>query len=181
MFAIETERLILRSWQGPDAGPFAAMNADPNVMRHFPGALTRGESDALMAHHQAHIEQNGYGAYAVLLRSNGAFIGACGCKQIAWPNALPTPVEIGWRFAASAWGHGYATEAARAALADCFRKTQLDHVASFTVQANRPSWTVMERLGMSRRADLDFDHPRIPDGHRLKRHIVYLAARPPGA
>lgn len=177
MNEIVTARLVLRQWREGDLDAFAAMNADPAVMRHFPATMTFDESRALMAHHIQHISTHGFGAYAVLERATGAFLGACGCKHIAWPNALPTPVEIGWRFHQTAWGQGFATEASRAALAECFAKTQLEHISSFTVQANQPSWSVMERLGMTRRPDLDFDHPRVPDGHRLKRHIVYLAAR----
>lgn len=174
---IETPRLSLRPWNMDDLDAFAGMNADPQVMRHFPSVMTRAESEALLAHHQAHIDSHGFGAYAVVQRSTGALIGACGCKHITWPNALPTPVEIGWRFIPSAWGQGFATEAAQATLTDCFEKTELACISSFTVQANTSSWSVMERLKMVRRPDLDFDHPRVPDGHRLKRHIVYLAKR----
>lgn len=177
MDAVETPRLILRHWSANDLEDFAALNADPEVMRNFPSTMNREESQALMANHQQHIERHGYGAFAVIRRDTGAFIGACGCKHIGWPHRLPAPVEIGWRFSVNSWGQGFATEAARAALYDCFAKSQLDHISSFTVQANRPSWSVMERLGMARRTDLDFDHPRVPDGHWLKRHIVYLASR----
>jgi RimJ/RimL family protein N-acetyltransferase len=174
---IETPRLVLRAWTPADLMDFAALNADPMVMRHFPSTMTKDESGALMAAHQSHIEQFGYGAYAVVRRDDGAFIGACGCKRITWPNELPTQVEIGWRFTAASWGQGFATEAAQAALDDCFAKSDLQLMSSFTVPANRPSWSVMERLKMVRRPDLDFDHPRVPDGHPLKRHIVYLARR----
>lgn len=154
------------------------MNADPHVMRHFPATMTRADSQVLLASHKAHLEQHGFGAFAVVRRDTGAFIGACGCKYITWPNDLPTQVEIGWRFTPDSWGYGFATEAAAATLADCFAKSALTSISSFTVQANRPSWSVMERLKMVRRPDLDFDHPRVPDGHVLKRHIVYLANRP---
>lgn len=177
MVILETPRLVLRAWRNNDLEAFAALNADAIVMRHFPSMLSHDESHALMANHQAHLDEYGFGAYAVFRRDTGAFIGACGCKHIVWPHNLPVSVEIGWRFVAVSWGQGFATEAARAALADCFAKTRLDAILSFTVQANRPSWSVMERLKMVRRPDLDFDHPRVPDGHILKRHIVYLARR----
>jgi RimJ/RimL family protein N-acetyltransferase len=177
MLGLETPRLILRQWQDSDLEAFAAINADPVAMQHFPATMSAEESQALMRQHYQHVSEHGFGAYAVLRRDSGAFIGACGCKYIPWPHALPSPVEIGWRFAPSAWGQGFATEAARATLEDCFAKTALEHICSFTVQANRPSWSVMERLGMQRRSDLDFDHPRVPDGHPLKSHIVYLASR----
>jgi RimJ/RimL family protein N-acetyltransferase len=177
MTSFETERLILRGWRDDDLDAFAALNADPQVMRHFPAVLSHAESRALMDSHQAHLDAHGYGAMAVVRRDTGAFIGACGCKHITWPNALPTQVEIGWRFTPASWGQGFATEAAAAALAACFAASDINMISSFTVQANRPSWSVMERLKMIRRPDLDFDHPRVPDGHVLKRHIVYLARR----
>ena len=180
MNEIETERLVLRQWREGDLNAFAAMNADETVMRHFPARLTHDESKSLFSQHFAHIVEHGFGAYAVVRRDTDAFIGACGCKFIGWPHTLPTPVEIGWRFVSESWGQGFATEAARAALRDCFAKTRLEHISSFTVQANRPSWSVMERLGMTRCPDLDFDHPRVPDGHALKRHIVYLIDRADG-
>jgi RimJ/RimL family protein N-acetyltransferase len=178
MGSIETSRLILRHWREADLDAFAALNADAHVMQHFPSVMTVEESRSLMASHQAHLDQYGFGAYAVVRRDTGAFIGACGCKHIPWTHTLPTPVEIGWRFAVDAWGQGFATEAAQATLDDCFAKANLTAIASFTVQANRPSWSVMDRLKMIRRPDLDFDHPRVTDGHHLKRHIVYLARRP---
>jgi RimJ/RimL family protein N-acetyltransferase len=178
MVSLTTHRLELRSWRNGDVDAFAALNADPLVMRHFPSTMSETESRALMTHHQDHIEQYGFGAFAVVRRDTGAFIGACGCKHITWPHCLPTPVEIGWRFTANSWGQGFATEAAQAALDHCFAESGLEVISSFTVQANRPSWSVMERLTMVRRPDLDFDHPRVPDGHALKRHIVYLAPRP---
>jgi RimJ/RimL family protein N-acetyltransferase len=177
MIKIETPRLLLRDWRDADLASFAALNADPVAMRHFPSTLSLDETRALQQSHAAHIAEHGFGAYVVALRSTGEFLGVCGCKRIPWPHALPTPVEIGWRFAPAAWGQGYATESARAALDHCFAAAKLSAIASFTVQENRPSWSVMERLGMMRRPDLDFDHPRVPDGHRLKRHIVYLARR----
>jgi RimJ/RimL family protein N-acetyltransferase len=177
MAIISTSRLILRAWERDDFEPFAALNGDPVVMRHFPSVMTADESRALMAAHQLHIDQHQFGAFAVVRRDTGEFIGACGCKYITWPHSLPTQVEIGWRFAVSSWGHGFATEAARGALHHCFETSGLNMISSFTVQANRPSWSVMERLKMIRRPDLDFDHPRVPDGNPLKRHIVYLADR----
>jgi ribosomal-protein-alanine N-acetyltransferase len=176
---VDTQRLLLRRWRPADLAPLAAMGQDPRVMRNFPALLTAGESQALMERLDRHFDAHGFGAFAVERRDTGAFIGVCGCKTIDWPHAMPSPVEIGWRFAAEAWGQGFATEAARAALDHCFAVSGLAWIACFTVPRNMASWRVMERLGMERRPDLDFDHPRVPDGHVLKRHIVYLAAPPP--
>jgi RimJ/RimL family protein N-acetyltransferase len=175
-----TPRLILRRWKDGDFAPFAAMNADALVMRHFPAPMSAEETRGTIENYEVHFEAHGFGTWAVELRDTGALIGACGCKYISWPHSLPSNVEIGWRFAASAWGQGLATEAARAALDDAFARCGLGCVMSFTVQANAPSWRVMERLGMARRADLDFDHPLVPDGHALKRHIVYLVRKDEG-
>jgi RimJ/RimL family protein N-acetyltransferase len=175
---VETPRLILRSWRESDAASFIAMGQDPLVMRHFPQLMEPAETRAYIDGQNAYIAEHGHGGFAIERKDTGAFAGVCGCKALTWPHRFPTNVEIGWRFHPSAWGQGFATEAARAALAHCFSVTDLDMIVSFTVLANKPSWSVMERLGMTRRADLDFDHPRVPDGSPLKAHIVYALSRP---
>ena len=162
---LRTERLLLRRWRDDDRAPFAAMNADPEVMRHFPATLTREESDALVDRIEARFEQYGYGLWA--LDRDGVFLGFTG---LAPADGLPfsPALEGGWRLARHAWGQGYATEAARAALE--VGLTVTDSIVSFTAVTNERSWRVMERLGM-RRED-EFDHPRVPDGP-LKRHYLY--------
>jgi ribosomal-protein-alanine N-acetyltransferase len=166
---IQTERLVLRRWSPSDREPFAALNADPVVMEHFPAMLSREESDAFVDRIEAHFDRHGYGLWA--LEAGGAFLGYTG---LAWAEGLPfSPcLEVGWRLATPAWGHGYATEAARAALEVGLE--QVDSVVSFTAVVNERSWRVMERLGMRRESE--FDHPRVPDGSPLKRHYLYRTA-----
>lgn len=162
---VRTERLVLREWRPQDRAPFAALCADPEVMRHFPATLTRDESDAFADRIDAHLAEHGYGLWAVEV--DGRFAGFTGLQ---WTDALGgRDLEVGWRLARWAWGHGYATEAARAALA-----VGLEHaceVVSFTALTNERSWRVMERLGMRRVRE--FDHPRVPEGSPIRRHLLY--------
>jgi RimJ/RimL family protein N-acetyltransferase len=163
---IRTERLVLRAWRDSDRAPFAAMNADPVVMEHFPATLTREQSDAYVDRIEAHFERYGYGLWVV--EADGVFVGHTGLR---WTEGLPfSPcLEVGWRLVQPAWGHGYATEAARAALEVGLAQTA--SVVSFTAVTNVRSWRVMERLGMRR--EYEFDHPRVPDDSPLKRHCLY--------
>jgi RimJ/RimL family protein N-acetyltransferase len=172
---IETPRLLLRPWIDADRTPFAAMGADPQVMQHFPGLLSRAESDAMVDRIAAMMADQGFGLWAVEQRDSGDFIGFCGLGQVNFPCPVEGEVEIGWRLARSAWGQGFAREAAQACLNWGFGHG-MTRIVSFTVPANVRSWGLMERLGMVRRGDLDFDHPRVADSSPLKRHIVYEAA-----
>lgn len=162
---IRTERLVLREWRPEDREPSAALCADPEVMRHFPSTLTREEADAFADRVAAHFAEHGYGLWAVEV--DGRFAGFTGLQ---WTDALGgRDLEVGWRLARWAWGHGYATEAARAALA-----VGLEHapeVVSFTALTNERSWRVMERLEMRRVRE--FDHPRVAEGSPLRRHVLY--------
>jgi RimJ/RimL family protein N-acetyltransferase len=144
---VETPRLQLREWREEDIAPFVEMGQSADVMRHFPALMPEAETRTLVTALRNDIATNGHGAFAVARKDNGAFIGLCGCKAVMWPHSFPTNMEIGWRFAPSAWGHGFATEAARAALNHCFALTKIDLIVSFTVPANKPSWSVMERPG----------------------------------
>ena len=175
---IETARLILRTWRESDFEPWAALNADPEVMRHFPATLTRIEADALAARNQDHIDQHGFGLWAVERREDGVFLGFTGLMTLRESNPLAPGVEAGWRLARHAWGQGYATEAARAAMDDGFSRLGLKQIVAFTAVPNLPSQAVMARLGMVRRTDLDFDHPMLPPGHVLERHLVWSLDRP---
>ena len=168
-----TARLILRQWRDSDREPLAALNADPVVMEHFPAPLTRAESDAMVDLHTAGIDADGYGHWAVEVRDAGEFIGFVGLAQPSFEAAFTPCTEIGWRLARSAWGRGYATEAARAALDVAFGRVGLDEVLSWTFEGNLASRAVMERLGMTRDPADDFDHPRLPEGDRLRRHVLY--------
>lgn len=174
---IRTERLLLRRWRQSDWVPFAALNADPTVMEYFPSTLSVEQSDALVLRIQQQFAERGFGLWAVEVRDTGVFAGFIGLG-VPWFEAAFTPcVEVGWRLAQQHWGKGYATEGARAALEFAFRFLDLDEVVSFTAVVNKRSWRVMERIGMTRSADEDFDHPNVPDGHELQRHVLYRIRR----
>jgi ribosomal-protein-alanine N-acetyltransferase len=174
---IRTGRLILRDWRDDDLAPFAALNADPEVMRYFPATLTRAESDAAAARNRDGIARHGYGFWAVEVPGVTPFAGMVGLSVPRFEAPFTPCVEIGWRLARAHWGRGYATEAARAALGHAFGPLGLGEVVAFTVPANVPSRAVMTRLGMTRTPADDFDHPLLPEGHPLRRHVLYRIAR----
>jgi RimJ/RimL family protein N-acetyltransferase len=174
--SIETPRLLLRPWRDTDLAPFAALNADPEVMRHFPALLSRDESDALAARIRASFEAQGWGLWAVEEKGGAPFIGFVGLNRPTFDAPFMPAVEIGWRLARAAWGAGYASEAARAALRFGFEQLALDAIVSFTAPVNTRSRAVMERLGMVNTGQ-DFDHPRVPEGSPLRRHVLYRLAR----
>ncbi len=173
---LATERLVLRAFADADLEPFAQMNADPRVMEFFPAPLSRAESDALVARIGA-AWADGFGIWALEERSGGEFLGFTGFAAPTFEAAFTPAVEVGWRLRASAWGHGYATEAAAAALA--WAPGRLDpprgEVVSFTAAINARSRAVMERLGFAHDPADDFDHPRVPDGP-IRRHVLYRRA-----
>ena len=178
MLSLTTPRLLLRPWQDADREPFARMNTDPRVMEFMPAPLTREESDALVGRIQAHFEKHGFGLWAAELRADGAFAGYIGLAVPAFEARFTPCVEIGWRLAAEYWGRGLATEGARAVLRHAFEVVGLDEVVSMTVPANLASRRVMEKLGMTHDPAEDFDHPRLPVGHALRRHVLYRLRRP---
>lgn len=164
-------------WQESDREPFAAMNADPEVMEHFPELLTRRQSDELVERIEAGFAEGGFFLWAVEVRASGEFVGFTGLAAPGFEAHFTPAVEIGWRLARSAWGNGYATEAARRALEFGF-EDGLDEIVSFTTPANRRSRAVMERLGMSHDPADDFDHPSLPPGHPLRPHVLYRLKPP---
>jgi RimJ/RimL family protein N-acetyltransferase len=172
-----TPRLLLRDWSDADLAPFAALNADPEVARHLPGTLTREASDAMAARIRAHLGRHGYGLFAVERRSEPGFLGFVGLSQVPFEAAFTPAVEIGWRLAREHWGQGYATEAAAAVVELAFGELDLDDLVSFTVPGNLASRRVMEKLGMRRDPGEDFDHPRLAEGHPLRRHVLYRLRR----
>ena len=174
---LRTSRLILRDWRDDDVPRFAALNADPAVMAHFPSRLDRAASDALAARIRAHHVAHGWGAWAVEVPGEEDFIGFVGLQRVPFEAPFTPAVEIAWRLARAHWGRGFATEAASAALAFGFERLALPEIVAFTVPANARSRAVMERLGMTRDPADDFDHPRLPEGHALRRHILYRMAR----
>lgn len=177
---ITTPRLLLRRWRKSDHDPFAAINADPRVMEHFPKLLTRGESDALVERIERHFLQKGYGLWAVEIPGQAAFAGFIGLSTPLFQAHFTPCTEIGWRLAAEFWGQGYATEGARAVLDHAFRVLQLQEVVSMTAQCNLRSRRLMEKLGMTRREEEDFDHPSLPPGDRLARHVLFRIRAIPG-
>lgn len=149
------------------------MNADPVVMEHFQGLMTRDESDAFIARIEAEFEEHGFGLWAVEVPGRAPFIGFVGLHRVPFDAPFTPAVEVGWRIAKEHWGHGFATEAARAAVHHGLTEARLPEILSFTSLDNLRSWKVMERLGMVRDRSGDFDHPSVPIGHRLRPHILY--------
>jgi ribosomal-protein-alanine N-acetyltransferase len=170
---LSTERLVLRAWRESDREPFAALNADPVVMEHFPAPLARVESDGMVDRILDRWARGRPSLWAVEVPGVAPFVGFVGLLEPEFDAAFTPCVEIGWRLAARHWGRGYATEAAREALAHGFTALALDQIVSFTVPANQRSRQVMERLGMRRDPSEDFDHPNVAVGHPLRRHVLY--------
>lgn len=165
---IRTARLLLRRWREDDREPFAALNADPEVMRFFPAPLTREQSDALVDRIEAHVQEHGFGLWA--LEADGRFAGFTGLQWTVLDHPGPE-LEVGWRLARWAWGRGWATEAGAAALQRGL--AEVGRVVSVTSVHNEPSRQVMRRLGMTLERELD--HPRVPEGSPLRRHVLYVA------
>ncbi|TMF95362.1 MAG: GNAT family N-acetyltransferase [Chloroflexi bacterium] len=170
---LETERLVLRSWQNGDREPFARLNADPVVMEHFPGVLSRAESDSFAARIDAHFKDHGYGLWAVEVPGEANFIGFVGLSVPSFDAPFMPAVEVGWRIDKAYWGRGFATEAGHAAVADGFERVGLAEIVSFTTPANIRSIRVMERLGMTHNSVDDFKQPRLLEHHRLRHHVLY--------
>lgn len=173
---LRSKRILLRPWRDADLEPFAAMGADPQVMAHFPGLLSRAESDAFVERIRAHFATHGFGLWA--LEVDGAFVGFAGLHVPAFEAHFTPCVEIAWRLASRFWGRGYASEAARRALAFAFEERGLAEVVSMTVPANVRSQRVMAALGMLRDPADDFEHPRLPPGHVLRPHVLHRLSRP---
>jgi RimJ/RimL family protein N-acetyltransferase len=172
----QTPRLILRRWRDADRAPFAAHNADPEVMRYFASTQDRAASDATVDRLFAHLERHGWGPWAAELRATGEFIGFIGLLVPRFPLPGNPGVEVGWRLGRAHWGHGYATEGARAALEMGFGPIGLQEIVAVTSLENQRSKAVMVRLGM-RDAHLEFDHPGVPEGNAVRRHCMYRIER----
>jgi RimJ/RimL family protein N-acetyltransferase len=174
---LATERLILRRWHEADRAPFRAINADPRVMEHFPGVLTATESDAAYERIRRHFVRHGFGLWAAELREGHVFLGFVGLSIPPFQAHFMPAVEIGWRLRSDFWGRGLATEGAREAVRYAFENLDLPALVSFTVPANLRSRRVMEKLGMTHDERDDFDHPLLPAGHPLRRHVLYRLDR----
>jgi RimJ/RimL family protein N-acetyltransferase len=174
---LRTDRLLLRRWVAEDRVPFAEVNADPRVAEYLPGRLSRKESDALIARIETHFAKHGFGLWAVEVRDAVPFAGVVGLSVPGFVEHFTPCVEIGWRLAPEYWGRGYATEAARCVLDVGLDVMGLEDIVSFTVPANERSRRVMDRIGLRHDRAGDFNHPLLPDGHALRRHVLYRATR----
>jgi RimJ/RimL family protein N-acetyltransferase len=175
----ETERLILRNWRDADRAVYLATCNTEAVTAHLNGPATAEDIDAAFERIARSQKDNGFSFWAVERKADGALLGYCGlriCDDLERP--VHGELEIGWRLREDAWGQGYALEAACACIEWAWANLDVSRVVSFTVPANVPSWRLMERLGMERRPDLDFAHPRFPADHPLSRHVTYVIERP---
>ena len=163
--------LLVRRWSDAARAPSAAHNADPEVMEHFPSTLTREQSDRLADRIEAGHDAHGYGLWAV--EAGGRFVGFCGLSHLTWPSPWTPALEVGWRLARSGWGHGWASEAATAALA--VGLAHEERVVSITAVGNLRSRRVMERIGMAYAGEVE--HPHVPEGSPLRPHVVYVVER----
>jgi RimJ/RimL family protein N-acetyltransferase len=168
---LKAGRVCLRQWQECDCEPFAQLNADPVAMEYFPFTLTRAESDAMVDRMRAAIDERGWGFWC--LEIEGRCAGFTGLNVPTFDARFLPAIEIGWRMLPHYWGRGLATEAARLALQYAFDVLKAPEIVAFTAVANARSRRVMERLGMRRDAAGDFDHPRVPAGNPLRRHVLY--------
>jgi RimJ/RimL family protein N-acetyltransferase len=173
---IETERLLLRPWREEDVAPFAAMGRDPEVMRYLGPLLSEDDSRHTFEVVAQQQRDRGFCFWAVERRSDGKFIGFCGLQVGSEP--IAGEIEIGWRLARDAWGQGYATEAALASLAWGWDNLDAPSIAAITAALNERSWRLMERIGMRRYPDEDFDHPEVAPGQPDRPHVLYRIARP---
>jgi len=177
MMTLKTERLILREWNEADREPFAQMNADSRVMEYLGETMSRQQSDAVADRIEAHFKAHGFGLCAADLAESGEFIGFIGLAVPTFEAAFTPCVEIGWRLAAEYWGAGLATEGAREIVRYAFEELGLAELVSLTAIGNERSRRVMAKLGMTHDAAENFDHPRIPAGDPLRRHVLYRLTR----
>jgi RimJ/RimL family protein N-acetyltransferase len=172
-----TDRLVLRPWREEDLDPMAALNGDPDTMRYFPAPLDREQSDFFVRRMTQSFAWSGAGMWAVEVPGVAPCIGAVGLLHVGFDAHFTPALEVGWRLARAYWGEGYATEAGIASLRYAFDELGQHEVVSFTAVVNLPSQAVMARLGMHRDPGDDFDHPKIPSGHTLSRHVLYRISR----
>jgi RimJ/RimL family protein N-acetyltransferase len=175
---LETERLRIRPLREEDAGAFAELNADPRVMEHYPRVQTREESVARLAELIERGRRGGLGVWACELRGSGEWLGCLALSDWCFPERQVHGTEIGWKIAHAHWGRGYAPEGARRLLRYAFGELGLGEIIALTAERNDRSRRVMEKLGMARDPGGDFDHPKVPEGHPARRHVLYRLAAP---
>ncbi len=174
---LKSERLIFREWKDEDRAPFARMNADPLVMEYLPRSLNEKESNHLVDKFQKHLDDHGYGLYAVEVEDTGQFAGFIGLNTVPFKAHFTSPknpaTEIAWRLDYAMWGQGYGSEGAQAVLNHGLKKLGLDEVVAFTVHDNTRTMYLMEKIGMKRDEDGGFHYPTLPDGHPLGDFVLY--------
>jgi RimJ/RimL family protein N-acetyltransferase len=176
---VVTARLVLRPFTEVDLAPFYALNTHPLVVESLGSLPTRAESDAMIARYSEELEREGWGLWTVEVRAGGApFVGMVGLHRVRAALPCAPAVEVGWRLHPEHWGRGYASEAATASINFGFDKAALDEIVAFTTKVNTRSQAVMERIGMTRDMDGDFDHPGIPEDSPLRRHVLYRINAP---
>jgi ribosomal-protein-alanine N-acetyltransferase len=175
---IETERLLLRPFAQEDLDDLAALNADPEVMRHFLAPLDRDATMAAIERYETHRAAYGFAMSAAVERATGRLLGIIGLQHIRYPAPFTPAIEVGWRLRRDAWGHGYAIEGARTAVEWGFGPGGISEIVAVTLPDNLRSRSVMDRLGMTRDEADDFEHPLVPVGHRMRRHVVYRLRKP---
>jgi RimJ/RimL family protein N-acetyltransferase len=166
---------LLRPFVEADLAPFAALNTHPLVVESLGSTPTRAECDAMVERYTDELEREGWGFWAVGVPGETRFIGMVGLHRVRAELPCAPAVEVGWRLDPAHWGRGYATEAARASLAYGFGAGGLSEIVAFTTTLNLRSQSVMERVGMRRDHGADFDHPGVPEGSPLRRHVLYRA------
>ena len=170
---IQTKRLILRSWKKEDLESFAKLNADPRVMEYYPSIKSYEESKEEYNRHIEEIKREGFGFWAVSVKGGADFIGSIGLRRVPFTEHFTPAIEIGWRLAFDQWGNGYATEGALASLEYGFKTIKCHEIVAYTSMQNMRSRAVMKRIGMQHNPKDDFDHPKLAEGHRLRRHVLY--------
>jgi RimJ/RimL family protein N-acetyltransferase len=176
---LRTSRLLLRPWRDADVAAYAELSTDSAVMEFLRPVAEPGAAEAWAARVRAHWQQHGFGQWVVEISGQVSLIGVVGLSSVSYEAHFTPAVEVAWRLGRAQWGRGYATEASRAALDYGFGALGLTEIVATTVPANRRSRRVMERLGMKRTPDDDFDHPDVPEGP-LKRCVLYRLRRPDG-
>ena len=170
---VATARLVLRPFNDVDRSAFFELNTHPAVVALLGSSPSRAESDAMVARYSAEMTREGWGFWAVEVAGGAPFIGMVGLHRMAPTMPIAPGVEIGWRLHPDHWSHGYASEAAKASLDFGFGQARLREIVAFTTTVNTRSQAVMERIGMVRDVDGDFDHPLLPEGSPLRRHVLY--------
>ena len=177
MKVLETERLVLRTFQEDDADTMISINQDKKVMQFFPSAPDEEETIAFIDKVIVHQEQYGFSLYAVEIKKTGEMIGFVGLFTATFKAHFTPATEIGWRLSSKYWNQGYATEAAKAVLDYAFNERKLDEVVSFTSMLNKPSIRIMQKIGLHTSSEDDFDNPNVPADSPLVKHVLYKLKR----